>query len=307
MMDSERNMKDGTSLASWSDARARVVSSVEPSIASIAIGRSRYLSGIAWDKEYVLTAAEPIAGADTASVNFGAAQSTAEVVATDLTTDVAVLRVPGHTAPALKPSARAQGAGSIVALVGRGARGPCAAWGGIALAGPAWRSRRGGALARRLEFDVRFTQGLEGAAAVDAAGGLIAMAVSGAGGRVLGIPSETLQRVLTLVDQHGHVPQPYLGLRLQPLWLDEAAASSFGGGASGTAVIAGIDPNSPAAGADVALGDLLLGIDGQRLTGIPAVAAHLASAAPGATLTLDVLRAGTPRSAEIRVGERPRR
>jgi S1-C subfamily serine protease len=300
-------MKDGTSLASWSDARARVVSGVEPSIASIAVGRHRYLSGIAWAKEYVLTAAEPIAGADRAVVSFGEAQTTAEVVATDLTTDIAVLRVPGHTAPALKPSALAHGAGSIVALVGRGARGPCAAWGGVALAGPAWRSRRGGSLARRLEFDVRFTPGLEGAAAVDAAGGLIAMTVSGAGGKVLGIPAETLERVLTLVDKHGHIPQPYLGLRLQPLWLDDAAASKFGGGASGTAVIAGIDPSSPAAAADVALGDLVLGIDGQRLTGISAVAAHLAGASPGATLTLDVLRAGTAHAAAISVGERPRR
>jgi len=300
-------MKDGTRLASWSDARARVVSGVEPSIATVAVGRNRFLSGIAWAKEYVLTAAEPIAGADRVAVSFGEAQTTAEVVATDLTTDVAVLRVAGHTAPALKPSALATGAGSIVALVGRGARGASAAWGGIALAGPAWRSRRGGALARRLEFDVRFTPGLEGAAAVDVAGGLIAMAVSGAGGKVLGIPVETLERVLALVDQHGHIPQPYLGLRLQPLWLDEVAAKSLGAGASGTAVIAGIDPSSPAAGADVALGDLLLGINGQRLTGISAVAAHLAGAHPGTTLTLDVLRAGTPRAAEIRVGERPRR
>jgi S1-C subfamily serine protease len=306
-MDSERNMKDGASLASWSDARARVVSAVEPSIASIAIGRNRYLSGIAWGKEYVLTAAEPIAGADRATVSFGGAQTTAEVVATDLTTDVAVLRVPGHMAPALKPPALSVGAGSIVALVGRAARGPCAAWGGVALAGPAWRSRRGGTLARRLEFDVRFAPGLEGAAAVDAAGGLLAMAVSGAGGKVLGIPAETLERVLALVDKHGHIPQPYLGLRLQPLWLDEGAARKFGGGTSGTAVIAGVDPDSPAAAADVALGDLLLGIDGQRLTGISAVAAHLAGASPGATLTLDVLRAGAPRAAEIHVGERPRR
>ena len=300
-------MKDGTSLAIWSDARARLVSAVEPSVASIVIGRNRHLSGIAWGKEYVLTAAEPVAGADRAVVSFGEAQTAAEVVATDLTTDVAVLRVPGHNAPALTPSALSCGAGSIVALVGRGARGPSAAWGGVALAGPAWRSRRGGTLARRLEFDVRFAQGLEGAAAVDVAGGLVAMAVSGAGGRVLGIPAETLERVLTLVDQHGHVPQPYLGLRLQPLWLDEAAATRIGGGAAGTAVIAGIDPNSPAAGADVALGDLLLGIDGQRLTGIAAVAAHLAGASLGATLTLDVLRGGTPHTAAIRVGERPRR
>src|SRR5215472_7057692 len=98
-------MKDGTSFASWSDARARVVSGVEPSVATVAIGRNRFLSGIAWGKDYVLTAAEPIAGADRVGVSFGEAQTAAEVVATDLTTDVAVLRVPGHTATALKPSA----------------------------------------------------------------------------------------------------------------------------------------------------------------------------------------------------------
>jgi len=300
-------MKEGTSLASWSAARARVVSGVVPSVACIATRRNRHLSGIVWGKEYVVTAAEPLAGADQVEVSFGEDPVVADVLATDMTTDIAVLRVPEHAAPAWKRSSLPVDAGSIVALVGRGARGPSAAWGGVALAGPAWRSRRGGTLARRLEFDVRFTPGLEGAAAVDVEGGLIAMAVAGAGGKVLGIPAETVDRVLTLVQQHGRVPQPYLGLRLQPLWLDEAAAQRLGQGASGTAVIAGIDPASPAAGADVALGDLLLGIDGERLTGIGAVASLLAGTAPGTALTLDLLRAGTPRAVEVRVGERPRR
>jgi S1-C subfamily serine protease len=290
-------------LKQLSDERADLIQSVRQRVGAVILGR-RVFSGIRWRGDLLVTAAEALGGAESVNVRHESADSSAQVLATDLGTDVAVLRVPnlapaagGITAPALR-------VGETVAVVGADERGAMAHWGSVRFAGPAWTSRRGGTIGQRLEIEVRFDPSLEGAAIVDTNGTIAAMAVPGPLRRVLGIPAETIERIVALVEKHGHLPQPYIGVRLQALWLDEATRSQLGRTTRRIAAVSGVDNGSPAATAHVELGDLLLTVNGTPAEGA-GLAQRINSLRPGQTIELEVLRGGKLRRITILVGERP--
>jgi len=326
-------MPDTSLLEQLSAERAALATRLVPSIATVFVGRRRTVSAIRWRGPYLITAAEPLAGTEDvlwqSPLGLGAAADAgpqrAEVVAADLTTDVAVIRTGGDTAIPTEASAvlgardavasEAHGKpsgrevlrlGETVAIVGCDARGPLLRWSTVSAAGGAWRSRRGGQIAQRLEFAAALDARLEGALIADAAGRIAAMRVTGPFARSLGIPAETIERVLGTVEQHGYLPRPYLGLRLQTLWLDPATASRLGRRAGRIPVITGIDADSPAAGAGLEPGDLIETIDEQEVDGVDSVAGALMGTSPGASLVLGLRRGGASERRTVTVADRPR-
>jgi S1-C subfamily serine protease len=338
-------------LKQYSDERAALVHSAVSKAAAIILGRRRVLSGIRWRDDLIVTAAEAIGGAEQVDIRLEGDELEARVIATDLTTDIAILRVPsataGHAAPGSQSAiaatagtaghsetAAAQGTapatagdvgtagydapgteqatarllrvGATIAIVGRTLRGPAAIWGTVQLAGPAWNSRRGGKIDQRLELDVSFDPAFEGAAVIDTNGNIVAMAVPGPFHRVLGIPAATIETVMAKVDQFGHLPKPYIGIRLQPLWLDDDTRTKLGRKSRAIAAVGGIDAGSPAAQAHVELGDLLLTVDGEPAESVNGMARRIASTNPGQTVALEVLRGGKPLTINVQIGERPR-
>ncbi len=298
-------------LKQYSDERAALVQSAVSKAAAIILGRRRVLSGIRWRDDLIVTAAEAIGGAEQVDVQLEGDELEAHVVATDLTTDIAILRVgagaaSGASASTASQSARVLRVGETIAVVGRTLRGPAAIWGTVQLAGPAWSSRRGGKIDQRLELDVGYDPTFEGAAVIDTDGNIAAMAVPGPYHRVLGIPAATIETVVAKVDQFGHLPKPYIGIRLQPLWLDDDTRTKLGRKSRGIAVVGGIDDGSPAAQAHVELGDLLLTLDGEAAENVNGMARRIASTIPGQTVALEVLRGGKPLTINVQIGERPR-
>jgi len=138
--------------------------------------------------------------------------------------------------------------------------------------------------------DARF----EGAPVANFNGSAQAMLIAGPRGSWLGIPAATIERIVSTVQRHGYLPRPYLGLRLQPLWL--------GGGRSVSAV-AGVEANSPAQIAGLVPGDLLEAIDGVAVNNVEAVAARLAQTRPGQGLELQLRRGGQNQLVRIEVAE----
>lgn len=291
-------------LKQLSDERAGLIQSVAPRVGAVVLGRRRVVSGIRWRGDLMITAAEALSGAERVDVRVENSNTTAQVLAADLSTDVAVLRVPDLAPGVGGFSTETLRVGETVALVGGGYNGAAAVWGSVRYAGPAWTSRRGGTIERRLEIDVRFDPVLEGAAIVDVNGTIAAMAVPGPLRRVLGIPAETIERVAALVEKHGHLPQPYIGVRLQSLWVDEATRTRLGRSARRIAAVSGVDPGSPAAAAHIELGDLLLTVNGAPAESL-ILAQQIASLAPGQEIELEVLRGGQPHKIRVHVGERP--
>jgi serine protease Do len=293
-------------LKQLSDERAGLIQSIAPRVGAVVLGRRRMVSGIRWRNDLMISAAEALSGAERVEIRVESSNATAEVLATDLSTDVAVLRVPNLNLP---PSVGGFATdplrvGETVAVVGGAENGVAAVWGSVRFAGPAWTSQRGGTIGRRLEIDARLDSMFEGAAVIDVNGNIAAMAVPGPLRRVLGIPAETIERVVTLVEKHGHLPQPYIGVRLQSLWVDEATRSQLGRSARRIAAVSGVDPGSPAAAAHIELGDLLLTVNGVSAEGLM-LAQQIAGLAPGQEIELEVLRGGQPQRVRLQVGERP--
>jgi S1-C subfamily serine protease len=259
-----------------------------------------------------VTAAEALAGRDEVVVVSEQGETQGSVIACDLATDVAVLRTGAQALP------EAAGAGTTAAvdpmleggagvvIVGRAPAGPVMGFGTVRLAGPAWRSRRGGAIAQRLEFEAVLDGRFEGALVADFAGTAQAMLVSGPRGRLLGIPGQTIHRIVTAVEQHGYLPKPYLGLQLQGLWLDEATRNRWGRRSRSLAAVAGVESESPAEAAGIAPGDLLEAIDGVMIYDAEGLAAQLAQSIPGASVALRLRRGGQSQTLQVRVGERRR-
>jgi S1-C subfamily serine protease len=325
-------------LKQYSDERAALVQNSVSKAVAIILGRRRVLSGIRWRDDLIVTAAEAIGGAEQVDVRLEGDELEAHVVATDLTTDIAILRVgtglaaalgdadnaaatalaagnatvvdvggvAGTAARTVPATTRLLRVGETIAVVGRTLRGPAAIWGTVQLAGPPWSSRRGGKIDQRLELDVGFDPTFEGAPVIDTGGNIAAMAVPGPYHRVLGIPAATIETVLAKVDQFGHLPKPYIGIRLQALWLDDDTRNKLGRKSRGIAVVGGIDAGSPAAQANVELGDLLLTLDGEAAESVNDMARRIASTIPGQTVALEVLRGGKPLTINVQIGERPR-
>src|SRR4051812_46767461 len=142
-------------LKQYSDERAALVQNAVSKAAAIILGRRRVLSGIRWRDDLIVTAAEAIGGAEQVGIRLDTDEVEAQVIATDLTTDIAILRVnsnpanvdtahDGATANTPRQAPSVLRVGETIVLVGRTLRGPTAIWGNIQLAGPAWSSRRGG-------------------------------------------------------------------------------------------------------------------------------------------------------------------
>jgi S1-C subfamily serine protease len=304
-----------TVLQQWSRERSVLAAALAPRAVAVALGAHRSVSGIRWHGAFVVTAAEALAGRDEVMIVSERGEARACVIACDLATDVALLRTAEAEPPdaaGTAPTAAADPsleAGAGVIIVGRAPAGPLMGFGSVRLAGPAWRSRRGGAIAQRLEFDAALDRRFEGALVADFAGIAQAMLVPGPRGQLLGIPVQTIHRIAATVQQHGYLPRPYLGLQLQGLWLDEATRSRWGRNSRGLAAVAGVEAASPAEAAGLAPGDLLEAIDGEAIDGVEGFAAQLAQSAPGSALELTLRRGGQPQTVQITVGEwrRPQR
>jgi S1-C subfamily serine protease len=300
-------MTTATVLQQWSQARAALCGSLTARAVSIAVGAHRTLCGFLWRPDLIVTAAEALGGDEDAVVLTDFGEQRARVLACDLATDVAVLRLSTPSSqPAVTPGAPPLEAGAAVAFVGRSRHGPVVSFGTVRLAGPAWSSRRGGTIDQRLEFEGQLDARFEGALVADFAGSAQAMLVAGPRGTLLGIPAATIERTVTLVEQHGHLPRPYLGLRLQHLWLDEATRQSWGRANRSIAAVAGVEAGSPADKAGLAPGDLIEALDGAVIEDIEALAARLGQTRPGQTLELLRRRGGVSQTLKIDVAERAR-
>ena len=292
-------------LQGWAQERADLVQRVALSVVGVQSTSGRSLSGIVWDSETVVTAAENLAG-DCVQVRSATERFDAQVAAVDLATDVAVLRLRTPLVVPTRGASDALRAGEPVLLIGRDGGDTLAQWTDIQLVGPSWVSRRGGQILRTIRFSLRLDDALEGGAIFDSGGALCAMAVPNARGRALGIPIETLAAVVRRVAQHGYLPQPYLGVRLQPVWLDEAQRRQLGREREVAVLVSGVDANSPAQAAGLIFGDLLLSLAERPVHSPGAVAREIGALAIGSVVTMQVLRAGEKKQIEIAVGERPR-
>jgi S1-C subfamily serine protease len=294
-------------LTEWSAARRALAEQAALGVVGIDRGRGLRFSGIVWDSDTLVTAAEVLHGADSVTVRTAHESVAAEILACDLSVDIAVLK--GRTgAPGVSAGKSTElCSGDDVVVAGRGRAGSAIVWTHVEQVGPAWRSRSGGELDRLIRLSPHLYPGLEGGGAFDLEGRLCAMAVRGPGHQTLGIPCETIERIVTTVLRYGRLPQPYLGVRLQPVRLDAPLRQQLERRGLEAAIVVGVEPDSPAAAARLMFGDLILAVAGQPVENGIDLKMALARVPLGSELAIQVYRAGAMLDTTVVVRERDRR
>ena len=291
-------MSNATSspLEQLSAAMADAVAAASRSVVAVHAGRAR-ASGFAWRDGLIVTCEEALPEDDDVTVFLpGGASASATILGRDASTDIALLRVAGAAPAPIAFDAAPMGAGAIALAVGSRAGTPVAAAGVVSLAGPAWRSLRGGEIDARIELDLMLRRSAEGGLALDARGRAIGMAVFGPRQRVLVIPGATIERVAALLAARGRVPRGYLGLGLQPVKVEPTGVG---------AMIMGIAGDGPARAAGLLQGDVILAWNGQPVRNVHMLLRTLGPASVGSVVTLSLKRAGEPLEVQLTVGERP--
>jgi len=291
-------------LTEWAAARRALAERSALGVVGIDRGRGVRFSGIVWDSETLVTAAERLHGADAVTVQTAHGAVPAEILACDLSVDVAILRAKTGAPGISAAKADSLASGDDVLIAGRGESATSIVWSHVEQVGPAWRSRTGGELDRLIRLSPGLHPAIEGGGAFDLEGRLCAMAVRGPRHQSLGIPSETIERLVSTVLQHGHLPQPYLGVRLQPVQLDDALRQKLARNGSDAVIIVGVEPESPAASANLLLGDIIASIAGQPIENALDLKIALSRIPLGSSIGVQIYRAGARLDATVSVRER---
>ena len=286
-------MTDLSPLPSLSSALAGLVARTAPTLVSVHSHRA-HATGFVWKSGLIVTADEALADEGEVRITLADGRSVAAAIAgRDHTTDIALLRAELDLAPAtLVTSTPALGSLSVVVATDRDA--PSAALGLVSRSDGPRRSLRGGDIDARIELDIRLRHGQQGGLSLDAAGDAYGMAVLGPR-RVLVIPAATIARVAGQLAAHGRIARGYLGLGLQPVRLDEGVG----------AMVMHADNAGPAAAAGIRQGDVIVAVDGQKLSGVRALSQSLGPASIGKVIEVATRRGGAPVSFKVTIGERP--
>jgi len=119
-----------------------------------------------------------------------------------------------------------------------------------------------------IQTDASINPGNSGGPLVDTEGVVIGINTLGflwGGDLAFAIPSNVVQRTTAALRAHGRVPRAWTGIRLQPL--KDFEQNMFYDAPTGV-LVASVDINSPAAKADVKIGDLILTVNGKAISGI---------------------------------------
>jgi S1-C subfamily serine protease len=298
-------------LVQLSAALAARAAAARPLVAGIAMRGHRARSGTLWRHNVVVASEQALPDGVEAEIALPGGDSFAgRIVGRDAGTNIAVLRfdAPAVPAPPAAPPAgtpEPQPGSLVLALGADGAGGVSVRLGAVHSVGPAWHSRAGGHIDRRILLDIGLGGHEEGGPVIDAAGGLIGISTLGPRRRVLVIPPATVARVLEPLLATGRVERGWLGAAVQPVLVPEALQADAG--QSLGLMVIGVTGSGPAAQAGVLAGDILLAVDGAAVGNTPQLARLLDLAPIGSTVALRLIRAGALMSLSATVGTRPAR
>ena len=289
-----------------SAALSKHAASARPLVAEIRMRGRPPRSGTLWRKDAVVASEQALGDATEAEIVLAdGSRFQARLAGRDPGTNIAVLRLEGGPQPALLAAAAPQPGALVLALGADGAGGLSVRLGAIHSVGPAWHSRAGGHIDRRIGLDIRLGGGEEGGPVLDAAGGLLGISTLGPRRRVLVIPAATVERVLDPLLSTGRIARGWLGAAVQPVLVPEPLRAEAGH-SLGLMVI-GVTPDGPAAQAGVLMGDILIGIDGAPLGSSAQLAELLGPELVGRQVQLRLIRAGAVQPLAATVGARPAR
>lgn len=258
---------------------------------------------------YILTNAHVVEGAKRLTVTLLDGRTfTGQVVGADPVTDVAVVKIPAAHLPVaqLGSSASVEPGDWAIAIGNPYGLNFTVTVGVISATGRSLPDNPQDPVAF-LQTDAAINPGNSGGPLVNTAGQVIGINTAkfaNAEGIGFAIPIDTARQIMQQLIATGHVVRPYLGVYVQAVTPALAQGLHLPPGTKG-AVVADVAPNSPAAAAGLERGDVILQVNGHRVTDPLGLIAQVRRAKVGSTLVLLVLRNGHTRYITVTVSQMP--
>jgi len=247
---------------------------------------------------YILTASHVVEGADKVKVALasGEREFDAKVVGTDPPTDVAVLKIePRNSLPAvtIADSDKLEVGDAVLAIGNPFAIGQTVTMGIVSGVG-----RTGLGIAGYENFiqtDAAINPGNSGGALVDAEGRLVGIntaIMSRTGGNMgigFAVPANLARNIMDRLVTEGKVTRGYLGINIQPLTRDLAKLFHLPDESSGV-MVGGVSPDSAAEKAGLKDGDVVLELNGKKVSEPSVLQLQVAQSPPGSKVNLRILR-----------------
>jgi S1-C subfamily serine protease len=248
-------------LAQFSNALAARADAAKNAVVAIRLSHGRHITGMVWRSDIVVASEQSLPQKDDFElVAAGGSVLTAKLAGRDPSTNIAMLRVETSLAapPILPGEART---GAVALAIGADGTGAASARLGLVnLAGAEWHSMQGGLIDRRIVLDVDLAHREEGGPVFDAAGACLGMSTFGPRGKVIAIPTATLERIVPQLAKDGHIARGWLGVALHAVAVPDALRETADQ-SSGLMVMSVVE-DGPAAQAGIVAGDIILSVDG---------------------------------------------
>jgi serine protease Do len=262
-------------------------------------------SGIVLGEGRVLTNAHNVRGSKVTVTFADGHTADGTVTGTDVDGDLAVVEVETGQAPALSWAADAPAIGTpVFALANPGGRGLRVTFGFVSGVDRSFRGPRGVRITGSLEHTAPLLPGSSGGPVLNAAGELLGINTNRLGeGFYLAIPAdEALRGRVDALASGESVQPPHLGVAIAPGHVARRLRRAVGLPDADGLLIREVSENSPAAGAGLARGDLIVAAAGQPVRTADDLFAALRAAASGGTVELTILRGTEERSVHVVLG-----
>ena len=277
---------------------------------------------------YIATNAHVVSGAKDVQVSFGKSDPVpAKVVGTDLSTDLAVIKVDPSkvklTTLPLGDSSKLHVGDPVVAIGNPFGFDDTVTTGIVSALGREIQAPNNFSIDHTIQTDAAINPGNSGGPLLDQQGrvvGVNSQIATGGNGRGsvgigFAIPINLAKRILPELIKSGRVPHAYIGVTTAPV--SPTIVQDFNLPSSNGALVQAVEPGSPAAKAGlrpgktrtatglIVGGDLIVGVGGKRIDTPSDIAGSIATAKPGDTVTIDFYRGRTKRSVELTLADRP--
>jgi serine protease Do len=160
-----------------------------------------------------------------------------------------------------------------------------------------------------IQIDAPINRGDSGGPSFDSNGNVIGvntMIASPSGGSVgvaFAVPADTIKTVISQLKAKGSVTRGWIGVQIQPITPD--LAKGLGINRPRGAIIADVQKNSPGAKAGLARGDVVTSINGEPINDASELTKRIQNAAPGTSAQLGLVRNGSERPVTVTLGQLP--
>jgi serine protease Do len=270
-----------------------------------ALGSGFFISG----DGYVVTNNHVVANGTSFEVTIDSGKTyQAKVIGTDPQTDLALIKVSGSTDfPYVRLAADAPRVGQWVLPVGN----PFGLGGTVTAGIVSARGRDIGAGPYEdfIQIDAPVNKGNSGGPSFNVRGEVIGVNTAifspsgGSVGVAFDIPAETVKLIIQQLKDKGHVTRGWIGVQVQDV--TPTMAEAIGLKNPEGAIVAQLEPNSPAGKGGSEAGDVITSVSSEAVKDSRDLARKMAAIAPGSATEVGIFRNGQEKTMTVALGEVP--